>query len=101
MPARWPPATATTNGIPFDDYLVHFEAGQERTIMLDAEGYDTVLQIYRAGDREGEPLASNDDSGGALNSMLVFKAEQAGDYVVRATALGAGATGAYRLRVSE
>ncbi|HVQ09564.1 MAG TPA: hypothetical protein VMS43_14125 [Allosphingosinicella sp.] len=91
-------------GIPFDDYVVHFEAGQERTIMLDAQGaepFDTVLQIYRAGDREGEPLNSNDDSGGNLNSMLVFKAEQAGDYIVRATALGADASGPYRLRVSE
>ena len=88
-------------GIRFDDYLVHFEAGQERTIMLDAAGYDTVLQIYRAGDREGEPVGSNDDSGGNLNSMLVFKAEQAGDYVIRATALGTDATGPYRLRVSE
>jgi hypothetical protein len=91
-------------GISFDDYVVHFDAGQERMIMLDALGaepFDTVLQVYRAGDREGEPLASNDDSGGALNSMLVFKAEQAGDYIVRATALGAGTTGAYRLRVSE
>jgi hypothetical protein len=89
------------NGVAFDDYLVHFEAGQERTIMLDAEGYDTVVQIYRAGDREGEPLNSNDDSGGTLNSMLVFKAEQAGDYVIRATALNSNASGPYRLRVSE
>jgi hypothetical protein len=91
-------------GIHFDDYVVHFDAGQERIIMLDAQGaepFDTVVQIYRAGDREGEPLNSNDDSGGTLNSMLVFKAEQAGDYIIRATALGAGASGPYRLRVSE
>lgn len=91
-------------GVRFDDYVVHFDAGQERTIMLDAQGsepFDTVLQIFRAGEREGEPLSSNDDSGGTLNSMLVFKAEQAGDYIVRATALGSDATGAYRLRVSE
>lgn len=89
------------NGVAFDDYLVHFDAGQERMIMLDAEGYDTVLQIYRAGDREGDPLNSNDDSGGTLNSMLVFKAEQAGDYIVRATGLNSAASGPYRLRVSE
>ncbi|HYI47867.1 MAG TPA: hypothetical protein VEX35_05310 [Allosphingosinicella sp.] len=91
-------------GIRFDDYIVHFDAGQERTIMLEAQGsepFDTVLQIFRAGEREGEPLNSNDDSGGTLNSMLVFKAEQAGDYIVRATALGSDAAGAYRLRVSE
>jgi hypothetical protein len=93
-----------SNGISFDDYVVHFDAGQERMIMLDAQGaepFDTVLQIFRAADREGEPLSSNDDSGSGLNSMLVFKAEQAGDYIVRATALGADARGRYRLRVSE
>jgi len=87
-------------GVRFDDYVVRFAAGQERTITLDAE-FDTVVQVYRAGDREGEPLASNDDSGGTLNSMLVFKPEQAGDYIVRATALGSDSQGAYRLRVSE
>jgi stress-induced morphogen len=97
-------ADADNGGARFDDYLVHFGAGQERTITLDATGaepFDTVVQVYRAADREGEALASNDDSGGTLNSMLVYKAEQAGDYIVRATALGAGGLGAYRLRVSE
>jgi len=87
-------------GAHFDDYIVHFDAGQERTIMLNAE-FDTVVQVFSAADREGEPLASNDDSGGTLNSMVVFKPEQAGDYIVRATALGNNARGAYRLRVSE
>jgi hypothetical protein len=85
----------------FDDYLVHFDAGQERTIRLDAAGFDTVVKVYRVEDREGEALASNDDSGGTLNSMLTYKAEQAGDYVVRATALSATGLGPYRLRVSE
>jgi len=87
-------------GIRFDDYVVHFNAGQERMITLNAE-FDTVLQIYGPDGREGEPLSSNDDSGGTLNSILVYKAEQAGDYIVRATALGADAHGPYRLRVSE
>lgn len=98
-------ATDADNGGPrFDDYLVHFDAGQQRTITLDATGaepFDTVVQIYRAADREGDSLASNDDSGGSLNSMLVYKADQAGDYVIRATALGADGLGPYRLRVSE
>ena len=58
------------------------------------------MQVYRAGDTEGEPLDSNDD-GGTLNSMLSFKAEKAGDYIVRVTALGDEAGGGYRLRVSE
>ena len=59
------------------------------------------MQVYRAEDREGEPIASDDDSGGELNSQLIFTAEDAGDYVVRVSGLGGNAVGAYRLRVSE
>ena len=97
-------ADAEIGGPHFDDYLVRFEAGQERVITLDATGaepFDTVVQIFPADRRDGEPLASNDDSGGTLNSMLTFKAERAGDYVVRATALSPQGLGPYRLRVSE
>jgi hypothetical protein len=97
-------ADAEIGGPHFDDYLVHFEAGQQRTVALDATGtepFDAVVQIFPADRRDGEPLAANDDSGGTLNSMLIFKAEQAGDYIVRATALSPQGLGPYRLRVSE
>jgi hypothetical protein len=91
------------NGARIDDYLVHFDANQERLIMLDSPegGFDTVVQVLRADQREGEPLATNDDSGGTLNSLLQFKAEEAGDYIVRVTAFAADGHGRYRLRVSE
>ncbi|HST35546.1 MAG TPA: hypothetical protein VLK25_02805, partial [Allosphingosinicella sp.] len=88
------------NGVRFDDYLIHFDAGQERLIELHAEGYDTVVQVYRASEREGEMLASNDDGGNTLNSLMHYRAEEAGDYIVRVTALG-DASGPYRLRISE
>ena len=91
------------NGARVDDYLVHFDRNQERMIMLDSPGgeFDTVVQVLRADRRDGEPLASNDDSGGTLNSMLQFKAEEAGDYIVRVTAFAPDGRGRYRLRVSE
>ena len=89
-------------GAKVDDYLVRFAAGQERFITLDAADFDAVVQVLPADGREsGEPLASNDDGGNSLNSMLRFKAETAGDYIVRVTSLGAGGRGSYRLRVSE
>lgn len=96
-------ATDPTNddGVPFDDYLIHFEEGQERLITLDADGFDTVIEVRRVGDREGEALASNDDGGNTLNSIMRFNAEEAGDYIVRVTGLSSDAGGAYRLRVSE
>lgn len=91
------------NGAHVDDYVVHFDRNQERLIMLDSPegGFDTVVQILAADNRDGEPLASNDDSGGTLNSLLQFKAETAGDYIVRVTAYAADGRGRYRLRVSE
>lgn len=89
------------SGARFDDYLIHFDAGQERLITLDADGFDTVVEVYRANDREGEALVGNDDGGNSLNSLLRFRAEEAGDYVVRVTGLGGGSAGSYRLRVSE
>jgi hypothetical protein len=90
-----------TDGRHFDDVLVHFDAGQERLIRLDATGFDPIVQIHRADQRDGEPLASDDDGGDGLNSMLLYKAETAGDYVVRVISLGSDSTGSYRLRVSE
>jgi hypothetical protein len=91
------------NGARVDDYLVHFDANQERLIMLDSPGgaFDTVVQVLRADGREGEPISSNDDSGGTLNSLLQFKAETAGDYIIRVTSFAADGRGRYRLRVSE
>ena len=85
----------------YDDYRVTFAAGQTRLIWLDSTAFDTLVQVYRLSDREGEPLASDDDSGGGLNSLLVFTAEDAGDYVIRVSPLGGDGDGAYRLRVSE
>jgi hypothetical protein len=90
------------DGARVDDYLVRFEAGQERLISLDAPDFDAVVQVLSADGRErGEPLASNDDGGNSLNSLLRFKADTAGDYIVRVTSLGGSGRGTYRLRVSE
>jgi hypothetical protein len=89
------------NGARVDDYLVHFDRNQERLIMLDAPDFDTVVQVLRPDQRDGEPIATNDDSGGTLNSLLQFKAEEAGDYIVRVTSFATNGRGRYRLRVSE
>lgn len=92
------------SGARVDDYLVHFDRNQERLVMLDSpteHGFDPVVQVLRASNREAEPLATNDDSGGTLNSLLQFKAEEAGDYIIRVTSFSADGRGRYRLRVSE
>jgi hypothetical protein len=88
----------------YDDYLVRLEAGQVRYILVDAAGFDTMVQVMRADGRDSDPpqLIDEDDDGGLdLNSLLVFRATEAGDYIVRVTSFGQSSTGAYRLWLSQ
>jgi len=95
------------DGRRYDDYLVRFEAGQVRYIMLDGSGFDTLVHILRPDARDTDPLEtidSDDDGGVDLNSLLVFRAAEAGDYIVRVTSYGGiepGMGAAYRLWVSQ
>ena len=91
------------DGHRYDDYLVHLNAGQH-FVALDATGpepFDTLVQLLRPEDREGSPVETDDDGGSDLNSVLVFDAREAGDYIVRVTSFGENAAGRYRLRISD
>jgi hypothetical protein len=91
------------DGHRFDDYLVHLDAGQH-FVALDATGaepFDTLVQLLRPEAREGDPVDSDDDGGRNLNSLLVFEAAEAGDYIVRVTSFAENAAGPYRLRISD
>jgi len=90
------PEMSGTHG---DDYRFFLAEGEEVIIRADAT-FDTVVSLYRAADRDGDPIASDDDGGGGLNSMLRYRADAAGEYVIRVTALGDG-TGPYRLRIGQ
>lgn len=106
----WQGELSTSDGLAgdrhYDDYLVRFEAGQARYISLEALGgeLDPMIQVIRADRRDSDPLEmidGDDDTGVNVNSLLAFRAEEAGDYVIRVTSYGQGATGAYRLWVSR
>lgn len=84
---------------PSDDYRLFLGAGEEAIIRLDGS-FDTILSIYRGSDRDADPIATDDDGGGGLNSMLLFRSEEAGEYVIRVSGLGDG-RGAYRLRIGQ
>ena len=90
-------------GYYFDDYLVRFDAGQARIIAVDSETLDTMIQIFRPDERDGAPIeGEDDDDGGAgFNPLLGFAPAEAGDYIVRVTSFEEGATGRYRLRISQ
>ncbi|HYN45939.1 MAG TPA: PPC domain-containing protein [Allosphingosinicella sp.] len=92
-----------TGGRRFDDYLIRVEAGQRRSISLEGNGFDALVQVLRPAARESDSpdiVDENDDAGAGLNAFLVFAPEEAGDYIVRVTSVGDG-VGAYRLWISQ
>ena len=92
---------ADRDGAYFDDYPLRVAAGETRLIRAESGTFDTMIWIVRAGEREGEPVAVDDDSGGGFNAALTFQPDEAGDYLVRVTSYGSEQTGAYRLRISD
>ncbi|MDQ4087447.1 MAG: PPC domain-containing protein [Pseudomonadota bacterium] len=92
------------DGRRYDDYLVRFQAGERRLIMVESEAFDPVLQILTPQGRDADPpeaLDGDDDTGVATNALLGFSPETSGDYVVRVFAFGAEPGGPYRLWISE
>jgi len=89
------------DGHHFDDYRITVAEGAHVLIQLDSQEFDPLVQIFPAsGGGEGEPVQMDDDGGPGLNSLMVFDAFEAGDYIVRVTSFGPGSTGAYRLSVT-
>lgn len=91
------------DGKPYDEYLIRLEGGRDALISVDNDtaGFDTILQIFTVNGRGGEPLASDDDSGGDMNPRLTFRPETTGDYVVRVIAFDAAGRGGYTLQVAQ
>jgi hypothetical protein len=77
---------------------------QSRYIIVDSAAFDTMVQVMSVDGRDSEPpaaLGQDDDNGVGLNSLLVFEAGEAGNYIIRVTSFGQGSAGAYRLWVSQ
>ncbi len=89
------------DGKRYDDYLVHFTAGQTHMIAVDGDGFDALVQVLRANEREGTPVDMDDDAGPGFNALLGLRVEETGDYVVRVTSYQTGQSGRYRLRIGE
>ena len=84
-----------------DLYTIEGEEGQLLDILLVGdEDLDPLLELYRGELAMGDPMASDDDSGGELNSRLRYVLPASGLYTIRATSFGESA-GAYTLRVAE
>jgi hypothetical protein len=83
------------------DYAITLRAGEAVLISAESEAFDPVVRVYRADDRGGEPIATDDDSGAGFNALLAFAPEEAGDYVVRVASFSTDRGGAYTLRITE
>ena len=79
-------------------YSVHLKAGQTYTIDLESKDIDSFLYLF---DAKSTLLAQDDDSGGELNSRIVFRAERDCVYHIIATSLGGQDAGEFTLKIRQ
>ncbi|WP_299171445.1 PPC domain-containing protein [uncultured Brevundimonas sp.] len=85
----------------YDAYGFRAAAGQRVVVTLESEAFDPLVRIGRMNGPDFVELAQNDDGpDDGLNSRLVFTVPEAGEYVIRATALEDG-EGRYTLGLAE
>lgn len=85
-------------GQAYDAYAFRAGEGDRFTIELNSDAFDPVVRVGQMRAGAFVELAMNDDTlETGLNSRLIFTAGTAGEYVIRATPLGAGDDGAYTL----
>ena len=81
------------------EYRFTGQSGDGVVIRLSSDDFDSYL---RRLDETGLELASNDDGGGSLNSLIgPFNLPATGTYVIRASSLGGSATGDYTLALER
>jgi len=89
-------------GQAYDAYAFRAREGDRFTIDLVADEFDPVVRVGQMRAGEFVELAMNDDTmETGLNSRLIFTAETTGDYIIRATPLGAGDEGAYTVALAR
>jgi hypothetical protein len=88
---------------PYDEYLLRLKAGEGTVITLDSEVFDPAVAVGQGRGEDFQAQADDDDSGGGergLNSRLRFKANEAGEYVVRVNTIDPAGRGAYTLALT-
>lgn len=85
----------------YDVYSFQARSGDQLTIRLDSDDFDAYLYVGRGVGSAFEELASNDDGGSGLNSLIRFTAPETGEFTIRASSYGSGSEGAYVLRIGE
>lgn len=78
-------------------YALKLKAGEAYVIELKSKQFDAYLHVL---DEKQKSLARDDDSGGNLNSRLIFRPTRDGTYVILATAYDRR-TGAFELTIQR
>lgn len=81
------------------DYFVQLEKGDQVTIDLTSDNFDSMVMLI-AGD--GAKVAENDDGpDGSTNSLLFSRITEGGKYIVRVRAYGDTSGGEYTLKLTR
>lgn len=84
----------------YDCYAVQTRAGQRLQIDQTSSDFDSYLSVGTGSCEQMTASTGDDDSGGSLNAR-VLRDGDGGMLFIQANSIGANATGAYQLRVSQ
>ena len=79
-------------------YVLSARAGEEFTVELESEDFDTYLVIHST---LLEDIIEDDDGLGNLNSAATFTAPASGDYKIIVSSFASSSTGEFTLRVIQ
>lgn len=85
----------------YQEYTVYANAGDQLRITMRSGEFDSFLRWGMKSAEGFREMASDDDSGGDLDSQLNVRVEQSGTYVIRISALEANSVGPYTLSLER
>ena len=81
------------------DYFVELEKGDQVTIDLISDNFDSMVMLIA---EDGAKIAENDDGpDGTTNSLLFSRINEAGKYIVRVRAYGDTSGGKFTLKLTR
>lgn len=84
-------------GKPYDAYTVSVEDGNQFTVTMTSQEFDTYLIVKSPSGQQW----TNDDFGSTSVSQVDFNAPMTGEYTIWATAFSDSGRGSYEVRVKE
>ncbi len=87
------------NRAPFQAWYYEGRAGERITVTMRSSDFDAYLHLGRPGSTES--LRSDDDGAGGTDSKIEFTLDRTGTYVIAASMLAAGSSGAYTLELAS